>query len=142
MSHRTIESGATVKFHFTLTIDGEELESSAGCGPLEYTHGQARIVPGLEEGLEGLAAGDKKLVVVPPERAYGFENPKAIQEVPRSAFRDADDLSPGDQVGGQADGAPFRATIATLGEDVVVLDFNHPLAGKTLHYDVEIIEVG
>ena len=140
-SSPAIAKGSQVKFHFTLTVDGGELESSRSCEPLEYEHGKGRIVPGLEEALEGLTVGDKKVVTLPPDKAYGERNPKALQEVPKRVFADADKLSPGDEVAGQSGNNQLRAVVKEVKDEVLVLDFNHPLAGRTLEFDVEIVEV-
>ena len=105
-----IKEGSKVKFDYTLTVDGKVADTSAGRGPLEYTHGAGHIIPGLEEELLGMKVGDKKTVKVAPEKGYGKVLEEAIRRVPKEA------------IGG-------------------VLDFNHPLAGKELTFDVEIKEI-
>ena len=137
-----IQNGSKVKFHYTLKVDGEVIDSSAGGDPLSYVHGQGEIIPGLEQNLEGLGVGDQASAVVPPDQAYGQPDPEALREVPRSAFENADKLTPGDIVSGQAGDQPVRASIREVRDDSVVIDLNHPLAGKTLHFAVEIVEIG
>jgi FKBP-type peptidyl-prolyl cis-trans isomerase SlyD len=129
-----IEQGSNVKLHYTLTVDGEALDSSRDREPLSYVHGQGQLVPGLERQLEGMQAGDRKNATVLPEEGYGPHRPEALHDVPRSAFSNASDLKAGDRVSGQAQGQAFEATITAV--------MNHPLAGKTLEFDVEIVEVG
>lgn len=136
-----IQNGSHVTFHYTLTVDGEVIDSSAGREPLSYVHGQGQIIPGLEEQLAGLESGQKVSVTVEPEKAYGPSHPEAIQQVPRAAFRDPDQLRPGDMVSGQMQGQQFQARVTEVGQEFITLDLNHPLAGKTLHFDVEILEV-
>ena len=136
-----IQDGSTVRFNYTLTVDDEVVDSSSDGDPLAYVHGEGQIVPGLEEALEGLAAGDKRSVVVEPEKAYGGSSPEAIHEVPLDAFGNPEELEVGDVVQGEAQGQEFQARVVDLGKEAIVLDLNHPLAGKTLHFEVEIIEV-
>jgi len=136
-----IKSGSSVRLHYTLSVDGEVWESSTGGEPLSYVHGKGEIIPGLEEQLEGLGAGDQATAVVPPEKGYGERLPDAVQEVPRSAFKEPERLKVDDIVTGQAAGQPIRARVVDVNEESFVIDLNHPLAGKTLHFSVEIIEV-
>lgn len=137
-----IKSGSQVKIHYTLTVDGETVDSSRGNDPLAYTHGQGQIIPGLEEQIEGLAPGDTKEAVVAPEEGYGMPDPDGVQEVPKSAFNEPDSLGVGDVVSGQAGDRPIQARISEVRSETIVVDLNHPLAGKTLHFSVEIVEVG
>jgi FKBP-type peptidyl-prolyl cis-trans isomerase SlyD len=109
--------------------------------PLTYVHGEGQIVPGLEEQLEGLAAGESKAAVVAPDKGYGPRNPEAVQSVPRTAFQEAGDLKVGDMVTGQAQGRDFQARVTAVDTESITLDLNHPLAGKTLHFAIDIVEV-
>jgi len=136
-----IKTGSNVRFHYTLTVDGEELESSTPGEPLSYVHGRSEIIPGLEEQLEGRAAGDRLTAVVPPDKGYGERLAEAVQEVPRSAFKEPARLKVDDVVTGQAAGQSFHARVVTVKPESFVIDLNHPLAGKTLHFAVEILEV-
>lgn len=137
-----IKDKSTVKFHYTLTVDGEKVDSSRGREPLTYVHGEGQIVPGLERELEGLTPGDSKTVEVAPDDGYGPHRAEGMHEVPKEAFSDASELKPGDRVSGQAQGQAFEARVTAVGEDTISLDLNHPLAGKTLEFEVEIVEVG
>jgi len=137
-----IQDGSRVKLHYTLTVDGETIDSSEGKEPLEYEHNRGQIIPGLEAQLAGLNPGDRKEVVVEPAQGYGERDPEAVQEVPKAAFADGvEDLEPGVVVSGQSGDNVFRATVVAVKEETVELDFNHPLAGKTLHFNVEVVSV-
>lgn len=137
-----IKSGSEVKLHYTLHVDEKLVESSQGGEPLSYIHGQKQIIPGLEAQLEGLSAGEKKEVTVTPEQAYGERTDEAIRQVPKSAFQAPDQLNVGDMVSGEVGGNPFQARVADVGSEDVTLDLNHPLAGKTLAFEIEVVEVG
>jgi len=136
-----ISKGSKVKINYALNVDGKMVDSSAGKQPLAFVQGAGQIVPGLEEQLEGLQAGAKKSVTVPPEKGYGQVNPAAVQKVPKTAFRDAPQLSAGRMVTITQGNRQFPAMIKSVGAKDVTLDFNHPLAGKTLQFDIEIVEV-
>ena len=128
-----IKEGSKVKFDYTLTVDGKVADTSAGRGPLEYTHGAGHIIPGLEEELTGMKVG--------PEKGYGKVLPEAIRRVPKEAIGGAEHLKVGDMVGASNEGHTFRAVVKEITDKEVVLDFNHPLAGKDLTFDVEIKEI-
>jgi FKBP-type peptidyl-prolyl cis-trans isomerase SlyD len=136
-----IKKGSTVKIHYTLSVDGVILDTSAEGDPLVYVQGSGQIIPGLEFELEGLKAGDKKEVTVAPEKGYGSVDPNAFQKVPRGAFENAKDLKVGDMVSGQMGEQVFNAVVSDLSLEEITLDFNHPLAGKTLRFAVEVVEV-
>ena len=137
-----IRQGSRVTMNYTLTVDGKVVDSSVGGQPLTYVQGSGQIIPGLEEKLAGMRKGGKKHVTVPPEKGYGPVNPDAFQLVPRSAFKKVKNLKVGSVVNGRTpDGRPLRAKVAALDKDQVTLDLNHPLAGKTLQFDVEIMDV-
>jgi FKBP-type peptidyl-prolyl cis-trans isomerase SlyD len=128
---------------YTLRLDdGEVVDSSEDRDPIEFVQGQGQIAPGLEEELYGMQAGDQKSVVVGPAQGYGERNPEANQVVPRDAFQEGVELEPGMPIQ-VSDGSGRRATafLAEVNEDSVKLDFNHPLAGETLQFDVEVVDV-
>lgn len=137
-----IENGRKVSFDYVLTIDGEVVDSSERGGSLQYTHGVGRIISGLEKKLEGLHVGDEKTITVPPEEAYGQIDPKVFQEVSRSSLPENIDPQVGMplQVQG-SNGQLLRVTITEVKEESVVIDFNHPLAGKTLDFQVKVISI-
>lgn len=134
--------GTVVSMHYTLTDDsGEVLDSSRGGNPFNYLHGHSNIVPGLEKALEGAGAGFKSKVTVAPTEGYGEKNPEAIFEAPREHFPPDMKLEAGARVSADGPNGPVTFVIVNLTEAGAVLDANHPLAGKTLYFDVEIIEV-
>lgn len=136
-----IQAGSQVKFNYKLTVDGQVVDSSEGREPLSYVQGRGDIIPGLEEEMAGLKVGDKKQVAIAPEKGYGTHNPQAVQKVPKSNFGDTKGLKVGDLVRGEAGGREFRARVTQIGAKDVTLDLNHPLAGKTLNFDVEVVEI-
>ena len=136
-----INNGAKVKFDYTLTVDGKVEDTSAGRGPLEYTHGAGQIIIGLEEELATMNVGDKKTVHIKAEKAYGPVLQEAIKRVPKTAINNADQIKVGDMVGASNAGHTFRAIVKEITDTEITLDFNHPLAGKDLTFEVEIKEI-
>lgn len=137
-----IEKGKRVSFDYTLTVDGEVMDSSEGRSPLEYTHGEGQIVPGLEKEFEGMRVGDEKNVIVSPEEGYGVLNPDALQEIPRSSLPADATLEAGMSLQARdPNGNVFQVRVAGVKADTVVVDFNHPLAGKTLNFQVKILSI-
>ena len=121
---------------------GDVLDSSEGAEPLSYIHGASQIVPGLERELAGLKAGDSKDVVVKPEDGYGKPDPQGIFGVPRSAFPPGTPLELGQSFMGEDDeGQAVPVRIVEVRDDVVMVDANHPLAGETLYFHVDVREV-
>jgi len=137
-----IAKDAAVSFNYTLTDrSGEVLDSSQGREPLSYLHGHDQIIPGLERQLEGLEAGDTVELEVPAAEAYGEHRSDLLYEVERSRFDDEVDLEVGNQVMAEGASQPVVLTINAVGDETVVLDANHPLAGKDLNFAVEVTEV-
>lgn len=136
----TIEAGKVVSFHYTLTDDsGKVLDTSDGQKPMDYLHGAENIVPGLEREMEGHAVGDKLEAVVDPENGYGRRIPTDPQPIPRDAFPEDVQLRAGMQFAAEGpDGDLIPLWIAKVEEQQVYVDPNHPLAGVTLHFAVEI----
>lgn len=134
--------GMVVTMHYTLTDDsGETIDSSVGGEPLSYLHGHGNIIPGLEKALEGATTGHKSSVTVPPAEAYGEKNPDMVFEAPRAHFPPDLQLHPGLRVTADGPQGPISLTVVEVTETGAVLDANHPLAGKTLHFAVEITDV-
>ena len=136
-----IASGKTVKFHYALTVDNKIVDSNIGGEPLTYVQGRGEMIPGLEKQLEGMKAGEKKALTIPQEEAYGPLDPNALVEVPIEKLpKDAD--QPGTMLSVVGDqGQNMHAVVKEIRGQTAILDFNHPLAGKELHFDVEIAEV-
>jgi FKBP-type peptidyl-prolyl cis-trans isomerase SlyD len=131
-----------VSIHYTLkNKEGTVLDSSSGSDPLAYLHGFGNIIPGLENALEGKEKGEKLAVTVEPEQGYGARDEQLVQAVPRSAFKGVDDLAPGMQFQAQGPQGARLVVVTQVAQDVVTVDANHPLAGQTLHFDVEVSEV-
>ncbi len=139
---QTVTEGKNVSLEYTLKLDDKSVvESNVGKQPLTYTHGTHQIVPGLEKALEGLAVGDTKEVTVAPADGYGEKDPEALQEVQKKLIP-PDALVVGSRLQGKApDGHMVYPQVAEIKDDTVVLDFNHPLAGKTLHFDVKVLDI-
>jgi FKBP-type peptidyl-prolyl cis-trans isomerase SlyD len=135
-----VEAGKVVSFHYTLTNgSGEVLDSSADREPLPYLHGAGNIVPGLEQQLSGKAVGDKFDAVVAPADGYGERSGPEPQAVERGAFPPDAPLQKGMQFMAQTpDGQHIPLWIDRIEGDTVYVDHNHPLAGVTLHFAVEI----
>lgn len=133
-----------VSLDYTLRLDdGEVVDSSSGRDPLEFIQGQGQIIPGLEKELYGMEVGEEKAVTVSPEDGYGDHQADRVQTIPRNAFPDDMDLEEGMQVRLQDSnsGQVFEAFVEEIHPENVVLDFNHPLAGETLHFKVKVAGV-
>jgi FKBP-type peptidyl-prolyl cis-trans isomerase SlyD len=135
----TVANDVAVTIEYTLRDDdGNVLDTSRGRAPMVYLHGHGNLIPGLERELAGQAVGAELNVSVAPAEAYGEHDPEKIQVVPRSAFAGIDQIEAGMQF--QAEGPAGRTvvTIAEVDGDSITVDGNHPLAGKTLHFEVAI----
>jgi FKBP-type peptidyl-prolyl cis-trans isomerase SlyD len=137
-----IQNGATVSLEYTLRDEGGQvLDTNKGGAPLVFVQGQQQIIPGLERELVGMRPGDEKQVVVKPEDAYGEMVPGALQEVPKEAIPQ-EALKVGTRLNARSGSGETRPVIvAEIKESTVVVDFNHPLAGKTLFFDVKVLGV-
>lgn len=137
------KTGDTVRIHYTGTLsDGSTFDTSSGRDPLEFTVGSGQIIPGLDRAIDGMSVGEKKTVEVPAAEAYGDRNPEGIQTVPREQVPDHIPLDPGTQLQVQTgDGRTLPVTVSEVTEEAVVLDANHPLAGKDLTFEVELVEI-
>lgn len=136
-----IDKNTVVKFHYTVTETGkEQLESSKDNDALSVLVGHGAIIPGLEEALMGKQAGDTVQATIAPEQAYGERRDGLTQRIPKKLFKNAK-LAPGMQVVLPTEMGPRAMTILKVGMSVVDVDLNHPMAGKSLDFDVEILEV-
>ena len=136
-----IEDNSVVSFHYTVSEQGQgQLESSRELQPLSVLIGHGGIIPGLESAMKGREAGEKFEVTVTPEEAYGERREGLVQRVPRKHFKGAR-LAPGMQVVLPTDQGQRAMTVKKVGMSVVDVDLNHPMAGKVLNFDVEILEV-
>ncbi|MGQ9887882.1 MAG: FKBP-type peptidyl-prolyl cis-trans isomerase [Aggregatilineales bacterium] len=138
----TIADGLVVSLAYVLKVDGQEVDRAERDDPFEYLHGADNIVPGLEAALTGRRVGDAFKVSVPPADGYGEYDEGEIEELSRGELPGAEKLEPGTVVQLEdEDGYIYMATVARVTPSSVVLDFNPPLAGKTLDYDVEVLAI-
>jgi FKBP-type peptidyl-prolyl cis-trans isomerase SlyD len=139
---RVVSDGQMVSLHYTLKgSDGKVIESSQNKEPLKYIHGRKMLIPGLEKELTGMRVGGEKHVTVKPEDGYGQINKNAFQEFPKERVP-AEGLKVGAILNGQgAQGQPLHARVHEIKDKTVILDFNHPMAGKTLNFDVKVIDI-
>jgi peptidylprolyl isomerase len=137
------KSGDTVKIHYTGTLDdGTQFDSSAGRDPLGFELGSGQVIPGFDKAVDGMSVGDSKSVNIPAEDAYGPHHEQMVQEVPRDAL--PADLEPAEGMSLQAqgpDGQVFNLVITAVKDDAVTVDGNHPLAGKVLNFDIELVSI-
>lgn len=137
-----IADSTQVSLEYTLTLEDKTvIESNVGREPMTYLQGAHEIVPGLEKALVGMVKGEKKRVVVKPSEGYGEVDPKAVQEVKKSMIPEQ-----ARKVGAQLeakspDGQSMFPMVTAVKDETVTLDFNHPLAGKTLIFDVKVLEI-
>jgi FKBP-type peptidyl-prolyl cis-trans isomerase SlyD len=137
-----VENKKVVAFHYTLTNgNGEQLESSRERKPMTYLHGAHNIIAGLEQAMAGRSAGDQFEVTLPPAEAYGERDPANVRRIPAKHFRNPQRLRPGQMVSLQTRQGDIPAQIVKVGRFNVDVDTNHPLAGQTLTFDVEITDV-
>jgi len=139
----TAKTGDTVKVHYTGRLDDDTVfDTSRGKSPLKFTIGEGNLIKGFEKGLIGMEVGEKKNLVIPPEEAYGQNDEKLTTKVSRSHLPDSVQPAIGMQLQvKQKDGSIFMVWITGMDEETVTLDANHPLAGKTLKFDVELTDI-
>ena len=135
-----VEDGQVVSMEYTLLVDGEVVDTSDGREPLEFIQGTGNIIPGLERELYGMVIGDSKKVSVEAADAYGEVDPDAYADVPRGEFPDEIPVEKGVEIQVRDESNnPMFARIDTFDDESIKLDFNHPLAGKTLNFDIKIV---
>lgn len=138
-----IEDGMKVKLEYELAVDGGDvLESSEKTGPLEYVHGQGRMLPGLEKRLEGCEKGDEREGVIPPSEAYGNPEDLPTKGLKRDEFPKGVALEIGARLEATGpDGTPVAFEIIEIGDEIIVVRFTHPLAGKGIRFKVKVLDV-
>ena len=136
-----VAENVVVSMKYTLTVEGEVVDSSKENGPIEFLQGHGNIIPGLESELTGMKAGDSKEVTVAPANGYGELDDEAFQEVARSEFPDEIKPELGMELQMRQGEQIIEATVVEIGDEIVKLDFNHPLAGKTLNFSVKIADI-
>ena len=139
-----VKPGDKVRIHYTGTLaDGSTFDSSQGREPLEFTVGSGEIIPGLDNALPGMSAGETKTVEVPCADAYGERNPQARQAIPREQVPDNIPLEIGTRLQLQTpQGQVMPVVVAEVTDSEVVLDANHPLAGEDLTFAIELVSIG
>ncbi len=128
--------------HYALKNDnGDDLGSSHGHEPMAYLHGCDNIVPGLEKALERKKAGDKITAVISPEEGYGVKNKDGIKKIGKDRFEGDEEISVGMEIQVDIEGEVSVASVLQIDEKEITLDLNHPLAGVTLHFEIEVLDV-
>lgn len=138
-----IEKNHVVQVHYTGTLaDGEVFDSSQGRDPLEITMGQGQLIRGFEEALMGMAVNEKKTFTLEPDQAYGLRDEEAVRAFPRAQIPPEIDVELGQIVAlSNSQGQQIPAKVVELDDENVTLDLNHPLAGKSLTFDIEVVGV-
>lgn len=136
-------SGDTVKVDYTGRLDdGTVFDSSEGREPLQFMLGSGQVIPGFDQGVEGMEVGEEKTITIPSEEAYGPRREDLIAEIEKDSFPPDLELSVGDMLHlQQPDGQAIAATVADINDGSVTLDANHPLAGQDLTFDVKLVEI-
>ncbi len=138
-----IENGQKVKIHYTGTLDdGNQFDSSAGRDPLEFEMGAGMVIPGFETGVKDMAVGEKKTIHIPAAEAYGEKRDEMVMEFERAQL--PEDLEPAVGMGLQMQGPqgqPVPVQITAVAEETITIDANHPLAGKDLNFELELVEI-
>ncbi len=139
----TAAEGNTVKVHYTGRLeDGTVFDSSMDREPLVFEVGSGTVIPGFDSGVKGMAAGEKKTLTLPPEAAYGKQNPELIVSLPRDQFPPEIPLKVGQRLQNRRqDGGVINVVITAVSDTEVTVDANPPLAGKTLIFDIELMAI-
>ncbi len=140
----TAKQGSTVKVHYTGTLkeDGSQFDSSQGRDPLEFTLGEGMVIAGFEKAVIGKSAGDSVTVEIPPEEGYGDPNEQLVFQVRREQLPPTVELEEGIMLEIRTeDDSPAYVRVTEYDDSLVTLDGNHPLAGQTLVFDIEVVEV-
>ena len=137
------KAGDTVRIHYTGTLeDGTQFDSSAGRDPLEFALGSGQVIPGFDNAVDGMITGEKKSVTIPAEDAYGERQDALVHEVPRSQLPEDIEPEQGMQLQAQHEnGQVMRFVVLSVEAETITLDGNHPLAGKALNFDIELVEI-
>ncbi len=139
----TVADGMVVRLRYEMRLDDGESLSDDGPETVTYLHGEGELLPGLEEALYGMRAGEEKEILLSPEQAYGEYDPDAFELAPLDEFPDDVELEIGMalELHDEEEDEVYEAYIAEINEDGILLDFNHPLAGETLRVQVQVLDV-
>ena len=137
------ENGNTVKVHYTGRFeDGTVFDSSSNSGPLQFVIGEGRLIPGFEQAVVGMSPGESKSTTIPPEEAYGPHHEQIVQVIDRKQVPPDLKLEVGQQLEvRRQDGQKTMVMVTDVSESTVTLDANHPLAGKDLTFDIQLVEI-
>ncbi len=144
MGKKTIaKQGRSVQVHYEGSFtDGTVFDSSYARGQtIGFTVGAGEMIPGFDAAVHGMKVGEKKSVTIEPSQAYGDHNPDGLRRIPKTSFPEDFETSPGVMIQGEVGDQQVRGTITEVIEDFIVVDFNHPMAGKDLNFKIELIEV-
>ena len=135
--------GDSVKIHYDGSLDdGTRFDSSVGRDPLEFVLGSGQVIPGFDNAVEGMRVGEKKSVRIPSEEAYGAHSDQLVQQLPKSAFPEELEVSAGMPLQATGpEGQVINMVVIEVGENSIEVDANHPLAGKALNFELELIEL-
>jgi peptidylprolyl isomerase len=134
-----VKEGDTVKVHYTGTLDdGSEFDSSKGKDPLQFVVGAGQMIGGFDRGVLGMVVGEKKNITLTPDEAYGYPSEDRIMEVPKSQFPPDMELEVGMELAGPGG---FPVKVQAIGDTAITIDANHPMAGKTLNFEIELVEI-
>lgn len=137
------KDGDTVQVHYTGTLeDGTQFDSSQGGDPIEFTIGSGQVVPGFEAAVTGMKPGETRTATIPADQAYGDRSEELIFSVSRSQVPEGVEVQIGDTLElGMANGESIPVQVAGIGDDSLTLDANHPLAGRELRFDLELVRI-
>ena len=139
----TITQHKVVSIHYSVkrADNDETIDSSENGAPMTYLHGAQNIIPGLEQALEGRSIGEEFKVTVAPEQAYGERHEDRVQQVPREAFENIGEIQVGMQVSAQTESGPIELVVTNVADKEVTVDANHPLAGVTLDFNCNVVDI-
>ena len=137
------KSGDTVRIHYTGTLDdGTEFDSSAGREPLEFALGGGQVIPGFDSAVDGMAVGENKTVTIPADQAYGERHEQLVQQVPKDALPEEIDPAVGMHLQSRSpEGQVMSLVVTDVADDSITVDGNHPLAGQSLTFAIELVEI-
>jgi len=140
---KVAKEGRSVKVHYRGTLDdGTVFDSSYEREqPIDFQVGAGQMIKGFDEAVDGMKVGETKTVNIPSDQAYGPRYDEAVRDVPRNSFPEDFEFREGIIVEGEANGQPVRGAIVGVENEVVTVDFNHPLSGQDLNFDIELVEV-
>jgi peptidylprolyl isomerase len=141
MTDKMAKNGDYVQIHYTGTLeDNSVFDSSEGRGPLEFQVGSGRVIPGFNDAVLGLVIDQEKEVVIPPDQAYGQPHPEAIREFPDEVLK-GHKIQVGQVLGFNSPQGPVHGRVVSMDPEKFVVDFNHPLAGKTLTFKLKLVGI-